>query len=128
MPDGTRLPDVAAAGDRKTTADLLPPVYDELRGLAVARMASESPGQTLDATALVHEAYRRLVGDQRADGRGHFFATEGRGGRLQRRPHMKTGGALLPRREREDFRKLVAAVEAMAEKLPETAPPPHEKK
>ena len=53
---------------------MLPLVYDELRKLAAARMAAENPGQTLDATALVHEAYLRLVGDQRFDGRGHFFA------------------------------------------------------
>ena len=53
---------------------LLPLVYDELRKLAAARMAAENPGHTLDATALVHEAYLRLVGDQHFDGRGHFFA------------------------------------------------------
>jgi RNA polymerase sigma factor (TIGR02999 family) len=53
---------------------LLPLVYDELRQLAAAWMAAEAPGQTLDATALVHEAYLRLVGGQRFDGRGHFFA------------------------------------------------------
>jgi RNA polymerase sigma factor (TIGR02999 family) len=53
---------------------LLPLVYDELRKLAAARMAAEKPGQTLQPTALVHEAYLRLVGDQRFDSRGHFFA------------------------------------------------------
>ena len=74
MPDVTRLLDAAAAGDRKAAADLLPLVYDELRQLAAARMAAESPGHTLDATALVHEAYLRLVGDQQFEGRGHFFA------------------------------------------------------
>ena len=77
MSEVTRLLDAAAAGDRKAAADLLPLVYDELRRLAVARMAAESPGHTLDATALVHEAYLRLVGpadDGRWDGRGHFFA------------------------------------------------------
>src|SRR5687767_3351256 len=74
MPDVTRLLDAAAAGDRQAAADLLPLVYDELRQLAAARMAAEAPGQTLDATALVHEAYLRLVGDQQFDGRGHFFA------------------------------------------------------
>jgi RNA polymerase sigma factor (TIGR02999 family) len=70
----TRLLDAAAAGDRRAAADLLPLVYDELRKLAAARMAAEPPGQTLQPTALVHEAYLRLVGDQRFDGRGHFFA------------------------------------------------------
>src|SRR6516165_6677045 len=73
----TRLLDAAAAGDRKAAADLLPLVYDELRQLAAARMAAESPDQTLQPTALVHEAYLRLVGPtdaHRWDGRGHFFA------------------------------------------------------
>jgi RNA polymerase sigma factor (TIGR02999 family) len=53
---------------------LLPLVYDELRKLATARLASERPGHTLNPTALVHEAYLRLAGDQRFDGRRHFFA------------------------------------------------------
>src|SRR5439155_2777030 len=70
MPDVTRLLEAAAAGDRRAAADLLPFVYDELRKLAAARMAAESPGHTLDATALVHEAYLRLVDDQQFDGRG----------------------------------------------------------
>ena len=74
MSDVTRLLDAAVAGDRRAAADLLPLVYDELRTLAAARMSAESPGHTLNATALVHEAYLRLVGDQRFDGRGHFFA------------------------------------------------------
>jgi RNA polymerase sigma factor (TIGR02999 family) len=65
------------AGDAAATEQLLPLVYDELRKLAAARMAAESPGQTLQATALVHEAYLRLVNvDQPASwgSRGHFFA------------------------------------------------------
>ena len=74
MPQITQLLDAAAAGDRQAAADLLPFVYDELRKLAAARMAAENPGHTLDATALVHEAYLRLVGDHQFDGRGHFFA------------------------------------------------------
>ena len=74
MSDVTQLLEAAAAGDRRAAADLLPLVYDELRTLAAARMASEAPGHTLDGTALVHEAYLRLVGDQEFDGRGHFFA------------------------------------------------------
>jgi RNA polymerase sigma factor (TIGR02999 family) len=74
MPDVTHLLDAAAAGDRRAAAELLPLVYEELRKLAATRMATEAPGHTLDATALVHEAYLRLVGDQRFDGRGHFFA------------------------------------------------------
>jgi RNA polymerase sigma factor (TIGR02999 family) len=77
MSDVTRLLDEAAAGDRKAAADLLPLVYEEMRALAAARMAAEAPGHTLDPTALVHEAYVRLVGPADAarwDGRGHFFA------------------------------------------------------
>ena len=62
MSEVTRLLDAAAAGDRKAAADLLPLVYDELRKLAAARMAGESPDHTLQPTALVHEAYLRLVG------------------------------------------------------------------
>jgi RNA polymerase sigma factor (TIGR02999 family) len=74
MPKITQLLSAAAAGDRQAAADLLPLVYDELRKLAAARMAAENPGHTLDATALVHEAYLRLIGDQQFEGRGHFFA------------------------------------------------------
>jgi RNA polymerase sigma factor (TIGR02999 family) len=77
MADVTHLLDAAAAGDRRAAADLLPLVYDELRKLAAVRMAAESPGHTLQPTALVHEAYLRLVGRadaRRWDNRGHFFA------------------------------------------------------
>ncbi|CAN5153118.1 ECF-type sigma factor [soil metagenome] len=77
MPDVTRLLDAAAAGDCQAAADLLPLVYDELRKLAAVRVADEKPGNTLQATALVHEAYLRLVGPAggpRWDSRGHFFA------------------------------------------------------
>ena len=74
MSDVTHFLEAAGAGDRHAAAELLPLVYDELRKLAAARMAAESSGHTLDATALVHEAYLRLVGDQQFDGRGHFFA------------------------------------------------------
>ena len=77
MTDVTRLLDAAAAGDPKAASELLSLVYDELRKLAAARMAEERPGQTLQATALVHEAYVRLVGPADApkwNGRGHFFA------------------------------------------------------
>jgi RNA polymerase sigma factor (TIGR02999 family) len=77
MADVTRLIDAVAAGDPSAAAQLLPLVYDELRRLAAARLAQEKPGQTLQATALVHEAYLRLVGAGQPDGwtgRGHFFA------------------------------------------------------
>jgi RNA polymerase sigma factor (TIGR02999 family) len=77
MPDVTQLLDAAAAGDQKAAADLLPLVYDELRKLAAARMAAEAAGHTLQPTALVHEAYLRLVGGRQPqdwNGRGHFLA------------------------------------------------------
>ena len=73
----TQLLDAAAAGDPAAAAELLPLVYGELRKLAAARLAAEAPGQTLQATALVHEAYLRLVGGdplQPWDSRNHFFA------------------------------------------------------
>jgi RNA polymerase sigma factor (TIGR02999 family) len=74
LTDVTRILSAIEAGDSKAAGQLLPLVYDELRALAAARMAAEAPGHTLDATALVHEAYLRLVGDQHFDGRSHFFA------------------------------------------------------
>jgi RNA polymerase sigma factor (TIGR02999 family) len=74
MSEITQLADAAAAGNRNAAAELLPLVYDELRKLAAARMAAEKPGNTLDATALVHEAYLRLIGNHQFHGRGHFFA------------------------------------------------------
>jgi len=73
MSDVTRLLEAARAGDRKAAADLLPLVYDELRVLAAAKMAAESPDHTLDATALVHEAYLRLTGGQAFASRSHFL-------------------------------------------------------
>src|SRR4051794_36352315 len=77
MSDVTLLLEAAAAGDRKAAADLLPLVYDALRRLAAARLADEPSGNTLQPTALVHEAYLRLVGAPDGDHwnhRGHFFA------------------------------------------------------
>jgi RNA polymerase sigma factor (TIGR02999 family) len=75
MSDVTRLLDAAAAGDPRAAEELLPLVYEELRQLAAARLAEEKPGQTLQATALVHEAYLRLIGNEQPwNGRGHFFA------------------------------------------------------
>jgi RNA polymerase sigma factor (TIGR02999 family) len=74
MTDVTRLLEAANQGDQQAAADLLPLVYAELRRLAAAKLVHEKPGQTLDATALVHEAYIRLVGDRQFAGRGHFLA------------------------------------------------------
>ena len=77
MSDVTRILWAIEQGDPKAAGELLPLVYGELRRLAKQRLAQEKPGQTLQATALVHEAYLRLVGDEDSrgwDSRGHFFA------------------------------------------------------
>src|SRR5688572_9783856 len=77
MSDVTRILSQIESGDPSAAEQLLELVYDELRKLAKARLAQEKPGQTLQATALVHEAYLRLVDvdqAQRFDSRGHFFA------------------------------------------------------
>jgi RNA polymerase sigma factor (TIGR02999 family) len=78
MSEVTQILDQIQRGDPQAAADLLPLVYAELRRLAAAQLAREKPGQTLDATALVHEAYLRLVGpadEECWQSRGHFFAT-----------------------------------------------------
>ena len=76
MAEITRILEAIDEGDAHAAEELLPLVYDELRRLAAQKLSHEKPGQTLQATALVHEAYIRLVGseDQHWDGRGHFFA------------------------------------------------------
>jgi RNA polymerase sigma factor (TIGR02999 family) len=83
MSDFTRILTATDRGDPRAAEQLLPLVYDELRTLAAQKLAKERPGQTLEATALVHEEYLRLVGSgeensssekQQWDGRGHFFA------------------------------------------------------
>jgi RNA polymerase sigma factor (TIGR02999 family) len=78
MSEATRLINAMNQGDRRAAAELLPLVYQELRQLARSRMAEERNGHTLQATALVHEAYLRLIGQDGQspgfDGRGHFFA------------------------------------------------------
>ena len=103
MADVTSLLGAAAAGDRKAAAELLPLVYDELRKLAAARLAAEKPGQTLQPTALVHEAYLRLVGGGQPDGwdgRGHFFAAAAEAMRrilveqARRKGRVRHGGGL----------------------------------
>ena len=68
--DVTRLLEAANRGDKQAAAELLPLVYAELRKLAAAKLAQEKPGQTLNATALVHEAYLRLLGSPVADAPG----------------------------------------------------------
>lgn len=103
MSDVTRLIEAAATGDRRAAAELLPLVYAELRALADARMSAEAPGHTLQPTALVHEAYLRLVGSadaRRWDHRGHFFAAAAEAMRrilidhARRKAADKRGGAL----------------------------------
>jgi RNA polymerase sigma factor (TIGR02999 family) len=81
MPDFTQILNAIEAGDPQAAAQLLPLVYDELRQLAAKKLAKEKPGQTLDATALVHEAYLRLVASPQGEsgqkvwqGRVHFYA------------------------------------------------------
>ena len=77
MSDVTHILSVIEQGDSRASEQLLPLVYDELRKLAAAKLANEKPGQTLQATALVHEAYMRLVDSEHQEqwnSRGHFFA------------------------------------------------------
>ncbi|HET6575569.1 MAG TPA: sigma-70 family RNA polymerase sigma factor [Fimbriiglobus sp.] len=129
----TQLLDAAAAGDAKAAAELLPLVYAELRALAAHHLAGEKPGQTLQATALVHEAYIRLVGPdpgQQFNGRGHFFAAAAEAMRrilvdaARRKGREKHGGGRLrldlediPVEEDDEDDKLIAldpALDALA--------------
>src|SRR5258708_7180865 len=103
MGDVTRVLADIERGDPRAAEQLLPLVYDELRRLAAQKMAQENPGQTLQATALVHEAYVRLVGDQSGqqlwDSRGHFFAAAAEAMRrilvesARRKQRVKHGGS-----------------------------------
>lgn len=108
MSDVTQLLNAIEHGDSHAAGQLLPLVYDELRRLAARRLAGEAPGQTLQATALVHEAYLRLVGasdERRWDNRGHFFAAAAEAMRrilvenVRRKRSLKQGGD----RTREEF-------------------------
>src|SRR6266852_2048904 len=98
MSDVTRILNAIDAGDPHAAAQLLPLVYDELRKLAAGHMANEAPGHTLDATALVHEAYLRLIGDQQFANRRHFFAAAAEAmrrilvDRARERRSLKRGG------------------------------------
>ena len=101
MSEVTRLLDAAPAGDRQAAAEVLPLVDDELRRLATARMVQEKPGQTLNATALVHEAYVRRTGQEphrEWSGRGHFFGAAAEAMRRilvesgRRKARLKRGG------------------------------------
>jgi RNA polymerase sigma factor (TIGR02999 family) len=101
MGDLTQIMDAIALGDPQAASQLLPQVYDELRRLAAQRLSHEAPGLSLDATALVHEAYLRLVGDDPGrpwDNRGHFFAAAAEAMRrilienARRKHRLKRGG------------------------------------
>lgn len=101
MTDVTQIFSQIEQGDPNAAEHLLPLVYDELRKLAAAKLAQEKPGQTLQATALVHEAYVRLVGgphEQSWENRGHFFAAAGEAMRrilveqARRKSAQKAGG------------------------------------
>jgi RNA polymerase sigma factor (TIGR02999 family) len=115
MHEVTRILSAIEAGDPHAADCLLPLVYDELRRLAAQRLAQEKPGQTLQATALVHEAYLRLVGQEEAqhwNSRGHFFAAVGEAMRrilveqARRRVATKRGGHIV--REALDPDEIVA--------------------
>jgi RNA polymerase sigma factor (TIGR02999 family) len=106
MGEVTRILDRIRQGDGKASGELLPLVYDELRDLAAQKLAREKPGQTLEATALVHEAYLRLVGsgdEPHWDGRRHFFAAAAEAMRrilvdnARRKQAVKHGGGLQRR-------------------------------
>src|SRR5207237_9955734 len=100
MSDVTRILSAIEQGDPRAPEQLLPLVYDELRRLAAQRLAQERPGQTLDATGLVHEAYLRLVDEQAQqwNSRGHFFAAAAEAMRrllvesARRKGRLKRGG------------------------------------
>jgi RNA polymerase sigma factor (TIGR02999 family) len=100
MSEITRILTAIDRGDAQAANELLPLVYDELRRLAAQKLAREEPGQTLQATALVHEAYIRLVGseNQHWDSRGHFFAAAAEAMRrilvenVRRKQRVKHGG------------------------------------
>jgi RNA polymerase sigma factor (TIGR02999 family) len=103
MNEAARILTAIEQGDRQAAEQLLPLVYDELRRLAARKLANESPGHTLQATALVHEAYLRLVGDapgRQWDSRGHFFAAAAQAMRhilveaARRKARQKRGGGL----------------------------------
>jgi len=102
MSDVTRILSAIEHGDAKAAGELLPLVYDELRRLAASKMSQELPGQTLQATALVHEAYIRLAGTDRQNWRGrtHFFAAAAEAMRrilienARRKQRLKRGGVM----------------------------------
>jgi RNA polymerase sigma factor (TIGR02999 family) len=122
MTDVTRILAALEQGDPQAAGQLLPLVYDELRRLAAKKLAGEKPGQTLQATALVHEAYLRLVGagnEQHWDSRGHFFAAAAEAMRrilveaARHKRSLKRGGG----RVREEFDEVLLAAPEPVEDL-----------
>jgi RNA polymerase sigma factor (TIGR02999 family) len=122
MSQVTRILSAIEQGDAHAAEQLLPLVYDELRKLAAQKMAQEKPGQTLEATALVHEAYLRLVDSDKAqqwNSRGHFFAAAAEAMRrilvdnARRKQSGKRGGD----RVRQDLDALDIAIPEMPEDL-----------
>ena len=121
MTDVTRILSAIEEGDPSATEQLLPLVYEELRKLAAQKMAQEKPGQTLQATALVHEAYIRLVGPQEKNwsGRTHFFAAAAEAMRRilidnsRRKQRLKRGGA----QQRVDLNDAKPAIDGPSDDL-----------
>jgi RNA polymerase sigma factor (TIGR02999 family) len=122
MNEVTRILRAIEGGERQAASELLPLVYEELRRLAAQRMGRERAGDSLQATALVHEAYLRLVGGERAgawDGRGHFFAAAAEAmrrilvERARRRASVKQGGGM----RRVDLENLSLASDEESEEL-----------
>lgn len=122
MNDVTRILSAIEQGDRHAAEQLLPVVYDELRRLAAQKLSQEKPGQTLEATGLVHEAYLRLVGgdaNRRWDDRGHFFAAAAEAMRrilvdnARRKGRCKHGGGMV----RQDVDDLQLTAPALCEDL-----------
>ena len=124
MTESEKLTETIAAarsGDRKAAADLMPLLYGELRSLGKALIRRQPPGQTLQATGLVHEAYAKLVGstDPGWDGRGHFFAAAAQAMReilvdqARRRAAIKRGGNL----QRKEFNDHVLLIESPVENI-----------
>ena len=123
MNDVTRILSAIEQGDTKAAEALLPLVYDELRKIAALRMAQEKPGQTLQATALVHDAYLRLVEGEvarRWNSRGHFFAAAAEAMQrilvegARRRQRLKRGGD-RSRRDLDEVALSIAAPDGEAE-------------
>jgi RNA polymerase sigma factor (TIGR02999 family) len=140
MSDVTRILSQIEQGDGQASEELLPLVYEELRKLAAAKMAHEKPGETLQATALVHEAYIRLVDVEKAqrwDSRGHFFSAAAEAmrrilvDRARRKERPKHGGqrrrVTLPdvaspaAQQADEVLAVNEALDSLAKESPETA-------